>query len=166
MGSPAGQVKSDWMASLRTLRTLVVYILSIQLAPAGQLSRVFVYSQRESPARTWTRVGCDGENIAEIKRGFFFAISLPSGSHVLSLTDGIPVSVEVRPGVDIFVRVDWNYDVRRSPIPVLSRVAEQRATQEMRFLSYVGANRIHSPSVPASAPPLSGTPRFQSRQPE
>jgi hypothetical protein len=148
------------------MRVLTAFILCIPLVAADELSRVFVYAQRETPARTWTPVGCDGENIAEIKRGFFFSVNLPPGRHLLSLKDGVPVSIDVRPGVETFVRVDWNYDVRRSPIPVLSSVAEERATKEMRFLSYVETKRIHSLAVSKADPRPSVIPQLKTRQPE
>lgn len=148
------------------MRVLTAFILFVQLVAADELLQVFVYAQRETAARTWMPVGCDGENIAEVKRGFFFAVNLPRGHHLLSLKDGVPVSIDVRPGIETFVRVDWNYDVRRSPIPVLSRVAEERATKEMRFLSYVEVKRIHSPAVPRTDPRSSFSPQLKTRKPE
>jgi hypothetical protein len=146
--------------------TVTIFILCNQLVAADDLSRVFVYAQRETPARSWTPVGCDGENIAEVKRGFFFSVTLRPGRHLLSLEGGVPISIDVRSGVETFVRVDWNYDVRRPPIPVLSSVDEERAKTEMRFLSYVETKRIHSLAISKTDPRPTVSPQLKTTRPE
>ena len=143
---------------------VTIFILCTQLVAADDLSRAFVYAQRETPARSWMPIGCDGQNIAEVKRGFFFSMNLRPGRHLLSLEDGVPISIDVRPAVETYVRVDWNYDVRRSPIPVLSSVTEERAKKEMRFLSYVETKRIHSPTVSNADPRPSVSSQLKTRQ--
>lgn len=122
-----------------------------------------MYSQRETPARSWLPIACDGERIAELKRGFFFAVNLPPGGHSLSLRDGVPVSFEVRPAGETFVRLNWSHDVRRSPIPVLGLVPEEIANKEMRFLSYIEVKNIHSTAVSREDPRPANTPRLKTR---
>ena len=144
---------------------MMASLLCTQLMAAGNLSRVFIYAQRETSAKSWTPVSCDGENIAEIKQGFFFTMNISPGRHLLSLEAGVPISIDVRPGEETFVRIDWNHDVRRSPIPVLSSVREESAKQEMRFLSYVETKRIHSLAVSKADPrSLSVSPQLKTRQ--
>jgi hypothetical protein len=111
-------------------------------------------------------VACDGERIAEVKQGFFFAVNLPPGRHSLSLADGVPVSVDLRLGEEAFVRVDWNHDVRRRPIPVLNSVVAERAKREMRLLSYVDAKRIHAAADSGSDPRSPEKPQLKAREPE
>jgi hypothetical protein len=149
-----------------SIARMTVFILSTQLVAVDDLSRVFVYAQRETPARSWMPVGCDGQNIAEVKRGFFFSANLRPGRHLLSLEDGVPISIDVRPGAETYVRVDWNYDIRRSPIPVLSSVVEERAKKEIRFLSYVETKRIHSLTVSKADPRPFVSPQLKTRQPQ
>ena len=148
------------------LAAATVFVLLSRGATADDLSRVYVYSQWETPARSWMTVVCDGERIAEVKRGFFFAVKVRPGRHSLSLADGVPVSVEVRPGGEAFVRIDWNHDVRRRPIPVLNSVGAEKASREMRFLSYVDAKRIHSTAVPTADPRPPEKPQLKTREPE
>src|SRR5262249_5773474 len=130
------------------------------------LSRVFVYSQRESPARSWMDIGCDGERIAEVKRGFFVAVNVRPGRHFLSVADGVPLSIEVLTGSEAFVRIDWNHDVRRQPIPILNSVAEEQAKRELRFLNYVQIKRIHSTAVPRVDPRPPESPQLRTRAPQ
>jgi len=145
---------------------VTVFVLLTPTATADDLSRVFVYSQRETPARLWMTIVCDGERIAEVKRGVFFAVNVRPGRHSLSLADGVPLSVKVRSGEEAFVRIDWSHDVRRPPIPVLNSVVEESAKREMRFLSYVDAKRIHSTAVPAVDPRQPENLRLKTREPE
>jgi hypothetical protein len=109
---------------------------------------------------------CDGERIAEVKRGLFFAVNVRPGRHSLSLAEGVPISIEVRSGAQAFVRLDWNHDVRRPPIPALTSVVEQRAMREMRFLTYVDSKRIHSTVVPGVDPRPPENPQLRTREPQ
>jgi hypothetical protein len=132
----------------------------------GNAARVFVYSQRETPARSWLPVVCDGVSVADLKRGFFFVVNVSAGRHSLSLLDGVPVSVEIHSGDEAFVRLDWHYDVRRAPIPILAVISAERAANEMRFLSYIDAKRIHSTTVPSSDPRPTVQPQLKTREPQ
>lgn len=148
------------------LTAVTIFLLLGSAAAADQSSRVFVYSEWETPARSWMTILCDGQAIAEVKRGFFFAVNLRPGRHFLSVSDGVPVSVDVASDEEAFVRVDWNQDVRRPPIPVLSSVAVDRAKKEMRFLNYVDRKRIHSMAVPGTDPRPPEHLQLRTREPE
>lgn len=133
-------------------------------AAAEASSLVFVYAQRATPARSWLRLACDGKTVAGLKRGYFLALRLSPGRHTLSLTDGVPISVETSPARESFVRLAWSHDVRRPPIPVLTSVAEETARQEMRFLSYVEPKRIYSAAVSGADPRPDEKPGLKIRQ--
>jgi hypothetical protein len=130
------------------------------------LSRAYVYAQRDVPGASAVRISCDGETLAEVKKGYFFAVNLRPGRHSLSLANGVPGSIDVQPGVDAFVSVNWTFDMRRSPIPVLALVSPERAQQEMRFLSYVKPNKIRSQAVAKVDPRPPLTPELKTRQPK
>lgn len=148
------------------LIAVAMFFLSSRAATADDSSRMFVYSQRGTPARSWMAIVCDGEKIAEVKQGFFIAANVRPGRHSLSLADGVPISVEVRSGAEAFVRIDWSHDIRRQPIPVLSSVVAETARKEMRFLSYVDGKRIHSPLVPREDPRPPENPELKTRPPQ
>jgi hypothetical protein len=150
---------------LQGIAAATLFIIVSRVAAAEDSARVFVYSQTETPARSWTTVFCDGKAIAEVKRGFFFALNLHEGRYALSLTDGVPISVEVSPATETFVRINWSHDVRGSPIPVLSRVEQERAKREMRFLSYIDTKRIHSTAVSRVDPRPAESPQLKTREP-
>ncbi len=111
-------------------------LLVASLAPA---ETVYLYAQRDTPASTWIPVYVDGAPAADLRRGAFFAAHL---------------------------RLDWNHHLNRPPIPTLSRVPRARAEQEMMFLSYIPANKIHSTAVPKSDPRPPANPAFQNRPPQ
>lgn len=119
---------------------------------AGDASRVYVYSQRLTDARSWLPVSCDGAVVAEIRRGYFFALEVAPGLHTLIVADGVPVPVRVASGEEKYVRLDWPRQAGRPAIPVLSAVPRDRARSEMKFLSYVEPGRIRAASVARSDP--------------
>src|SRR5262245_24639610 len=145
---------------------LAIFFLLSWSAVADESSRVFIYSQRGTPARSWMTIICDGEKIAEVKQGFFIGANVRPGRHSLTLADGVPISVEVRSGAEAFVRIDWSHDIRRQPIPVLSSVVEETARREMRFLSYVDGKRIHSTLVLREDPRPPENPQLKTRPPQ
>lgn len=152
------------MQHLLRFAAIAVFVIPWNsVASAEDSIRVFVYSQRETPARSWMPIVCDGMRVADVKRGFFFVVNVSPGRHSLSVTDGVPVSVEASSGKEVFVRVDWNHELGRSPIPVLSRVEMERAKKEMRFLSYVDDKRIHSDAVPLRDPRPAENPSLKVR---
>lgn len=137
-----------WPLIARFVRLLIITVLALS-ASAEQLSRIYVYARRETPARGWLPVFCDSQ-VAEIRRGAFFAINVSLGHHVLGLEKGVPISVEAGSGEEAFVRLDWHHKVGRPPIPAFKNVRFELATKEMRFLSYADAKRLRSASVPPS----------------
>jgi hypothetical protein len=82
----------------------------------------------------------------------FFAINVPAGRHTLSTETGVPVFVDVRSGEDVFVRLDWSYEVGRPAIPVLNAVGPSQAQKEMKYLSYIDAKKVFASSVPKTDP--------------
>ena len=124
---------------------------------AEEPARVYVYAQSQSEANRWLSVFCDGAVVAELKRGTFFAITLPSGRHAFTVKDGVPIVLEASAGQDAFIRLNWNHALNRPPIPVLAQVPQDKARTEMRLLGYISANRIHSDRV-AKADPCPAVP--------
>jgi hypothetical protein len=124
------------------------FVLAAALAlPAEDFARIYVYARRETAARSWLAVSCGGAVVAELKRGFFFAIRVSPGPYSAGVENGVPLSVEVSKGEEAFVRLDWNYSVGRAAIPVLSKVRPAEAEREMMSLSYIRSGRIHSGNV-------------------
>ncbi len=122
-----------------------------------------MYAQRDTAARSWLPISCGSSVVAEIKQGTFFAISVPPGRYALCVKNGVPLPVEVHASEESFVRLDWDYEVGRSPIPVLAKVGATDARSEMKFLSYVSARRVHSSLVPKSDPRPPVEPRLRTR---
>jgi hypothetical protein len=143
---------------------LTLFLLCIQFSTAGDQPRVFVYAQWDTPPRSWTLVSCDDGKIAEVKQGFFFAITLSQGRHLLALKDGVPLPLDLHTGDDTFVRVDRHYAGSQPPILILSTVPAETATKEMRFLTYIEKKRIHSANVPKEDPRPPATPHLNTRQ--
>lgn len=112
-------------------------LLVIQSASPGDLDRIYIYAQRETAARSWRPISCDGAIVAKLKRGTFFAINVSPGRHVISDAKGVPLFVDVIAGRDFFVRLDWQIEVGEPAIPVLSRVNARVARNEMRFVTYI-----------------------------
>lgn len=126
-------------------------------------ARIFVYAQRQTPMRSALDVTCNGSAVARMRKGSFFALTLPKGRHTIGIESGVPVTVEVRTGDETFVRINWNQHVNRSPIPVLSVVPAERARQEMKFLSYLAAKNIRSESVERRDPRTPEEPTLKRR---
>ena len=140
------------------IRWARIAALAAILLPAAQQTlavdqaRIFVYARRHTAARSWLAGSCDGAVVAMVRQGAYFAVNVSPGRHELGVQNGVPVFVEVRTGEEHFVRLDWNYEVGRPPIPILSKVSRAQADLEMRFLSYVEARRVRSNSVPKADP--------------
>jgi hypothetical protein len=140
--------------------------LALVFASLASAQTVYIYAQRDTPASKWLPITVDGAPAAELRRGTCFAIHLPPGRHSISTPSGVPLSIELAPTEPIHLRLDWNHNLNRPPIPVLSRVPRARAEQEMMFLSYIPANKIHSTAVPKSDPRPPAKPEFQTRPPQ
>ena len=76
------------------LAAATAFFLFSRTATADDLSRVFVYSQWETPARSWIRIVCDGERVAEVKRGFFFAVNDLLSRYEKHLVVGLSLTVQ------------------------------------------------------------------------
>lgn len=76
---------------------------------------------------------------------------------------GVPVVLNLQPGAEVFLRLDWSHGLNRPPIPKLTVVRREQAEIEMRFLSYVDARRVLSPAVPKQDPREPVTPRLKTR---
>jgi hypothetical protein len=123
-----------------------------RLAWSGELARIYVYVQQETPARSWFPVSCDGAVVAEIKRGKFFAINVAPGRHMLSEEKGVPTFVDARSGRDSFIRLNWHVEVGQPAIPVWEIVAPSSARKDMLDLTYIDVGRVLSKSVPKKDP--------------
>lgn len=142
----------------------LLYILVFASLASAQT--VYIYAQRDTPARSWLPVSVDDTPTAELRRGSFFAVNLPPGPHSVTLKNAVPISFELTPAELVYLRLDWNHHLNRPPIPVFTRVPRARAEQEMMFLSYIPANKIHSTAVPKSDPRPPAKPEFQIRRPQ
>jgi hypothetical protein len=132
-----------------------------RLAWTGELVRIYVYVQQETPARSWFPVSCDGAVVAEIKRGRFFAVNVAPGRHMLSEEKGVPTFVDARSGRDSFIRLNWHIEVGQRPIPVWEIVDAASAYGDMLTLTYIDAAKALSKSVPKKDP--RGPPRLTRR---
>ena len=163
------------MAALRIPRALQTRLIVIalallaavpaavaQAAPQGP-ARIFVYSLRETAAHLWMPVNFDGEIAAEVRRGTFFTITCDPGPHILIIEQGVPVAVEARADRPAYVRLDWNYQLGRRPIPVLGVVPARIAEAELRHLSYVEAKKVRSAAVLKTDPRLAEDLRLKTR---
>ena len=136
----------------RNLLRWAVLSLVLHARHATTLGRVYVYAQRSTPARSWLPVFCGEAAVAAFKEGCFFAPPLPPGRYTFSVENGVPRSIDVEPGTDLYLRLDWNHRIGRPPIPALSGVRPEQARLEMRFLSYIESNRISSELVSQQDP--------------
>ena len=141
-------------------------LYALLFASLAHAETVYLYAQRETPARSWIPVYVDGAPAADLRRGAFFALHLPPGRHSFTIETGVPLTVELRKGESAHLRLDWNHHLNRPPIPTLSRVPHARAEKEMMFLSYIPANKIHTTAVPKSDPRSPAKPAFHSRPPQ
>ena len=57
--------------------------VAVESCLAKDFARIFVYSRRDTQARSWLAVHCGGAVAAELKRGYFFAINVAAGQHTL-----------------------------------------------------------------------------------
>ena len=130
-----------------------VALMTSASARAEDSARIYVYAQRETPARSWLPISCDGTVVAKLKRGRFFAITVTPGRHTLSDEKGVPVVVKARSGKDSFVRLEWlNGDVGGPSLPVLQVVSPGQAHDDMLSLAYVDASKVLAKSVPKADP--------------
>ena len=138
-------------------------ILIALIATASDSARIYVFSRRDTPAKSWMSVSCGNAAVADIKQGFFFALNVEPGSYTLSVKNGVPRNVQIHPGEDIFLRLDWDHGIDRDPIPLFSPVAATQAQVEMQYLTYVSAKQMHSAIVSKTDPRPPLTPHLRTR---
>lgn len=137
---------------VRIFVTPLLVLIPLGACWPQDLARIYVYSQRETPARSWLPIMCDGTPVAKIKRGTFFAINVAAGHHVLSSSKGVPLSIDVPGGGESFVRLGWQIDVGEPPTLVFDNVPAAVARNEMRFVVYIDSKEAMSSSVSKTNP--------------
>jgi len=149
LGDPRslGRIVSD------VKRMAAVVLAAMTLAwptplPAAEISQIYIYALRDTPARSWIAIACDNTTVAELKEGTYFIINEPGGQYMLFAEKSVPFSIDTRSGGPSFVRLDWNYGVGRPPIPVLVKVSQRQASKEIKHLAYISSKRVHSSVVP------------------
>jgi hypothetical protein len=133
-------------------RIVLLVLLFIGFARPQELGRIFVYAQWEAPVRSWNPIFCDGVVVAKIKRGTFFALNVTPGRHLLARKNGAPTIVNMKAGTEMFVRLDQQVRVGEPTVQVLDTVPQVVAPKEMRFLVYIDAKQVLSPSVSKADP--------------
>jgi len=143
----------------------MIHLALLALFASQDSARIFVYAQRESAARSWRPILCDGILVAKLKRGNFFAINVPPGRHMLSVANGVGTFVNATVGNDSFVRLDSQIEIGESPALVMGKVDPAVARQEMRFVLYIDPKQVLSTSVSKADPRPPVEPRLKSREP-
>ncbi|HZQ54163.1 MAG TPA: hypothetical protein VFB14_18315 [Bryobacteraceae bacterium] len=119
-------------------------LMSVQFGRPQDLGRIYVYAERETAARSWRPISCDGAVVAKIKRGTFFAVNVKPGRHVLSYGNGVPAFVDVATGQETFLRLDYQVEIGEPATQVLSKINPDLARKEMRFVIYIDAKAARS----------------------
>lgn len=130
----------------------IALMLIASSAAAEDATRIYVYALRNTPARSWMPVFCDGQVMADVRAGAYFAINIPAGRHILSIDPGVPLPIDIGSNETKFIRVDWHHEIGKQPIPVLNLITAELAESEIRFLSYIEQRRQHSALVAVSDP--------------
>ena len=151
------------MYRLKALCWLAVFAANAHAQPDGNLARIYVYAQSSTAAHSWLPISCDSAAIAKLKRGTFFAVDVAPGRHILELPagKGVPVSLEVHPGQEAFVRLDWHFERDNPAIPLLQIVQPSLAHTEMLPLRYIDAGKVLARSVLKADP--RGPPQLKKR---
>jgi hypothetical protein len=126
---------------------LLLALLSAEVTQSQEPAQIFVYAQRETSVRSWQPIWCDGTLVARIKRGGFFVINVAPGRHVLQQSKGVPAFVEAGSGDEKFVRLGFQIENGEPRVLVFDKVHPDVANNELRFLSYIDAKQVLSPSV-------------------
>ena len=140
------------MGSNCPLAVVTAITLTAFSAQAEDPGRIYVYAQRLTAARSWLPISCGGAVVAELKRGMLFAINALPSRYTLNTESGVPAFVDVRSGEESVVRLDWNFEVGRPAVPELHAVRPDQGRKEMKFLSYINANKVLSSSVSKTDP--------------
>ena len=146
----------------KVLAAIVTLIVPVCGRPADS-ARIYVYAERPTLARSWLTISCDGAVVAKLKQGWFFAVNVAPGRHVVATETGVPALVEARSGEEYFARLDWHIETGHPAIPQLHVVPAAQARREMKYLSYVPRNKVLSSSVPMTDPSDVPPPQLKSR---
>jgi len=133
---------------------------------AGRGAQIYIYGSWEYPVRSWVPVSCDGEVVAKVRRGRFFAINVSPGKHLLSQDDGIPRPVNAHAGQPSYLRLGQEVSDEpsgKSVIPVLEAVDPDQARKEMVHLVYIDADKLYSSAVPQQDPAPVSRPQLKPR---
>lgn len=128
--------------------------------------RLFIYSRHDTAANSWKPVHCGGRSLADLKKGYYFATALPAGRYTCSLAGSVPLTFDLPPSGELYLRLDWHHRLGRPPIPILTLVAAPSAIAEIRLLSYLPAKRARSPLVSPRDPRPFTPPQLKTRDPE
>lgn len=137
------------------MRIALIALITLLTSASGVAdgpARIYVYADRNTVARSWRPISCDGTVVAKLKRGTFFAINVAPGRHVLSDGKSVPAIIDVRSGEETFVRLDWVFLEGEPATPVFSKVAASVAARDMIYLPYIDANKVLSISVSKTDP--------------
>lgn len=151
---------------MRRLFLLAILVTLTQPLLGQTSSRIYVYAGWESAERGWIPIFCDGTQVAKLQRGKFFAITVTPGKHSLWPGQGLPVTVGVKAGEDVFARVEQYVEVsatEKSSMPVLSLKPPASAKPEIASLVYVEAKHTYSPLVEREDPSLKWQPVLKKR---
>jgi hypothetical protein len=95
--------------AMRASVVSIVAVASALVLLPEDATRIYVYAQRDTAARSWIAISCGGAIVAELKQGTFFALNVAPGAYTLFVDKGVPLSIEAHPGEESFVRLDLNY---------------------------------------------------------
>jgi hypothetical protein len=157
------------MVRLTRLSLLVLFGLAVSCPFAAEdTARLYVYSPWDSGQSSWLPISYDGERIAKLQTGKFFAIHASPGQHHLVAGQGVPINIEVRPGEDQFVRLDQAITLTQSGesiIPTLTLESPEESRRIVAQLVYVAPSKIYSTVVDKQDPTMHWSPKLQQRPP-
>ena len=157
------------MLRLTRLSLLLLCVLMLTYPLSSEdTARIYVYSPWDSAQTSWLPISYDGVRVAALRAGKFFAIHASPGQHRLVAGQSVPISIEVHPGEDRFVRLDQNITLTQSGesiIPVLTIESPDASRHVIAQLVYVGASKIYSAVVDKQDPTLQWSPSLQPRTP-
>ena len=131
---------------------------------AEDAGRIYVYSKFRSAAKSWMPVALDGEAVAKLKQGRFFAVRAAPGDHVLELVgQGVPLTLAMPAAGDLYVRLGWRGTQGGPRIPIFHTVRPEHARTEMVNLGYIPADKALSEATSKSDP--RPAPTLQTREP-